>query len=185
MSSLSKFRKYIRSLIQEQTDVVTQQLSQDELNEIFMGYIQAAFFTEEERLNDEMISLNPEEEEDDSDEGENELDKLVRLTNQMNEKQFTSFCKDDIDNDSMIQAYVDIKQFLMLAGPSAYQAISEMGLSQLGHDIWLSRNHHGSGFFDHSYDYEVEKTLTDAAHTLKQVDMYIGDDMKLHFSNAH
>jgi hypothetical protein len=48
-------------------------------------------------------------------------------------------------------------------------------------DIWLTRNGHGSGFFDHSYDDDNEKKLMDAARSLKEKYLYIGDDNKLHF----
>ena len=47
-------------------------------------------------------------------------------------------------------------------------------------DIWFTRNGHGSGFFDHSY--ENEKILMDAGHKLKGVDLYVGDDNKIYFS---
>ncbi len=34
---------------------------------------------------------------------------------------------------------------------------------QNGHDFWLSRNGHGSGFFDHDYDENVRDGLQEAA----------------------
>ena len=40
---------------------------------------------------------------------------------------------------------------------------SEMDLNTIGNDIWYTRAGHGSGFFDHSLDKEVEKRLTDGA----------------------
>ena len=80
---------------------------------------------------------------------------------------------------------MDIKQFLSLAGDSVIEAIEDNGLERLGHDIWLTRNGHGAGFFDHSYDDENEKRLISAAKSLKEVDLYINDDMKLSFGNEH
>ena len=47
--------------------------------------------------------------------------------------------------------------------------------SQNGHDFWLTRNHHGSGFFDRGYADEVGNTLTDKAHAFGECDIYIGD----------
>jgi hypothetical protein len=47
-------------------------------------------------------------------------------------------------------------------------------------DIWLTRNGHGTGFFDRSYDNEED--LVNAARKIKSKDLYVGDDGKLYFS---
>ena len=49
---------------------------------------------------------------------------------------------------------------------------------QAGHDFWLTRNHHGSGFWDHSSDFNEAglRALTDAAHKFGESDLYLGDD---------
>ena len=156
-----------------------------ELNEILRGYIEAALWTEEERLKDDAQSYNDTISADDEhDEKESELDKLVRLTNDFQKKTIDSFSREDIDANSLIKAYTDIKEFIRIAGDVAVnEAVEEGGYEQLGHDIWLTRNHHGAGFFDHSY--ENENPLTDAAHTIRGVDLYLGDDMKLYFSNSN
>ncbi len=44
-----------------------------------------------------------------------------------------------------------------------------------GHDFWLTRNHHGAGFWDRG-SHECLRQLTDAAHTYGECDAYIGDD---------
>lgn len=94
------------------------------------------------------------------------------------------FTIDDLSEDSQIQAYIDIKEFIKNAGEDAVsEAVEEHGLSHLGMDIWLTRNSHGAGFFDHSYEHEDE--LMKAAHDLKGVELYVGDDNELHFSNSH
>ena len=53
---------------------------------------------------------------------------------------------------------------------------------QAGHDFWLTRNHHGAGFWDRSqgYNQEIGKQLTDKAHAFGEVDLYVGDDNKIH-----
>jgi len=43
--------------------------------------------------------------------------------------------------------------------------------SQHGHDFWLTRNHHGAGFWDRGYG-EVGERLTKAAHTFSEVNAY-------------
>lgn len=153
------------------------ELSQDEMNEIFKGYLESALWTEEERLKDEATSdLDAEDMEDMDD-----IEKIIALKGKLDKGNFNSFITDDIDVNSRIDAYSDIKKFIQYAGEeSVNEAIEEEGLFRLGMDIWLTRNHHGSGFFDHYY--ENEDKLTAAAHQLGSKDLYVGDDNKLYFS---
>lgn len=53
---------------------------------------------------------------------------------------------------------------------------------QVAHDFWLTRNHHGAGFWDGDYEEELGKTLTEIAQTFKETDAYVGDDGKIYFS---
>lgn len=46
--------------------------------------------------------------------------------------------------------------------------------SQLGHDFWLTRNGHGTGFWDRGLP--EGKALSDASKTFGSADLYIGDD---------
>jgi hypothetical protein len=170
-------------------------VSENELKQIFKGYIEVAIWTEEERLNDEYSSEYGSEYNkvfkdyddafDDEDEEETELDKLVKISANMNNKGIEKFSKEDIEVDSLIKAYTDIKEFLNMVGDKIDIAIDENGFEELGHDIWLTRNRHGAGFFDRGYDDEDEKLFIDACHKLGEVDLYINDDMKLSFSNEH
>lgn len=48
------------------------------------------------------------------------------------------------------------------------------------HDFWLTRNSHGSGYWDGDWPEGVSERLTDAAHAFGGVDLYIGDDGKIH-----
>lgn len=45
-----------------------------------------------------------------------------------------------------------------------------------GRDLWLTRNHHGAGFWDGGWPKDAGKRLTDAAHAMGEVDLYVGDD---------
>lgn len=45
-----------------------------------------------------------------------------------------------------------------------------------GHDFWLTRAHHGVGFWDGDWTEEAGKALTEAASRFKEMDLYIGDD---------
>jgi len=165
-----------------------QYLLPEEINEILKGYIEAALWTEEERLNDEYGSEHNKvfkDYDNYEDKEDTELDKLIKLTANINNKGIEKFSKEDIEPDSLIKAYTDIKKFIQLAGDSVYEAIYENGLERLGTDIWFTRNGHGAGFFDHSYDYDDEKKLIQAGKSLGSVDLYINDNLKLSFSNQH
>jgi hypothetical protein len=158
-------------------------LKQNDINQILKGYIDAALWTEEERLKDDYQSEYGDEEEYDSE--DDELEKLIKISANLNKKSFENFTREDIEPDSLIKAYTEIKKFLDLAGDSVIEAIETNGLERLGHDIWLTRNGHGAGFFDHSYDDENEKKLMQAAKALKEVNIYINDNLRLSFDNEH
>ncbi|GAA3632936.1 hypothetical protein [Microlunatus ginsengisoli] len=51
--------------------------------------------------------------------------------------------------------------------------------AQVAHDFWLTRNRHGAGFWDRGYG-EDGDTLTEAAHAYGGVDLYIGEDGRIH-----
>lgn len=51
---------------------------------------------------------------------------------------------------------------------------------QAGHDFWLTRNHHGAGFWDRGNG-DLGERLTTAAHGYGEVDLYRGDDGLLYF----
>lgn len=52
--------------------------------------------------------------------------------------------------------------------------------TQNGHDFWLTRNHHGTGFWDRGYPGSVGDALSSAAHVYSSCDLCIGDDGKVY-----
>jgi hypothetical protein len=48
-----------------------------------------------------------------------------------------------------------------------------------GHDFWLTRNGHGAGFWDRDYG-KVGDILTSACKSFREVNLYVGDDGKIH-----
>jgi hypothetical protein len=168
---------------------LSETLQPTDLNQILDGYITAALWTEEERLGNQARETNdittrdPDFFDDVSDESPDEL-QFMKIMKDKEQKSIDSFSREDIDANSLIKAYTDIKEFIRLAGDIAVnEAIEEKGFELLGHDIWLTRNGHGAGFFDHSY--ENEQQLMSAAKALKEVNLYLGDDGKLYFSNEN
>ncbi len=47
--------------------------------------------------------------------------------------------------------------------PRVFDAATE---AQIGHDLWLTRNRHGAGFWDGDYPDDLGQALTDAAHAM-------------------
>lgn len=49
----------------------------------------------------------------------------------------------------------------------------------LGYDFWLTRNHHGTGFWDRGFSQDLGSKLTNAAHKCGERSLYIGDDNQI------
>lgn len=82
----------------------------------------------------------------------------------------------DISGDAMDQMIEDCAAFIAKAD------IPDNLLPQAGHDFWLTRNWHGSGFWDRPEIYGEEKAreLTALANTFEVVDLYVGDDGRIY-----
>jgi hypothetical protein len=58
--------------------------------------------------------------------------------------------------------------------------------SYAGHDFWLTRNRHGAGFWDKTYDdTTIGERLTEAAHNFKEEDWYVSDDNEVTCTEAY
>ena len=53
-------------------------------------------------------------------------------------------------------------------------------LSRAGHDFWLTRNHHGAGFWYGDWLENVGEELTEACRLWGEFDLYIGDDGEIY-----
>jgi hypothetical protein len=102
---------------------------------------------------------------------------LWSSTDDSDEALDANYSFDDVDSDTLTRMRVDIAKFIT----ENDEAIKESGTTdeQLGHDLWLSRNGHGAGFFDRGYG-DVGDKLQDAARAMKGTDLYVGDDNKVH-----
>ncbi len=69
--------------------------------------------------------------------------------------------------------------FLSVAGYATHGLTPE----QLGHDLWLTRNGHGTGFWDRDAIPESKrKKLTEVARVFGSCDIYLGDDDKIYLT---
>ena len=90
---------------------------------------------------------------------------------------------EDISDETLKQMEADCKKFRELAGDlmSSETCLRESGewdYQDFGaHDFWLTRNHHGAGFWDSGrWTDEVMDKLTEIAQSFPEVDLYVGDD---------
>jgi hypothetical protein len=100
-----------------------------------------------------------------------------------------NYSADSIDHESMDRVYADCRSFLHKAGPFLnVDKYKGPGMTTLeataGHDFWLTRVGHGSGFWDGDWEGEdhggIDGPLTAAAKAFGNVDPYVGDDSKIH-----
>jgi len=58
---------------------------------------------------------------------------------------------------------------------------ADLSPESAGHDFWLTRNHHGAGFWDRGLG-ELGDKLSDAARAEGEQDLYWGDDGLLYLA---
>lgn len=81
----------------------------------------------------------------------------------------------DIHPDALASMILDCEQFQHNNSISLCELTDEQG----GVDFWLTRNHHGAGYWDRGIGIHGTR-LTDAAHVWGEQNLYIGDDNKLY-----
>ncbi len=81
--------------------------------------------------------------------------------------------------ESMVSDCIDFQ-----AANAELLAEFKISIERAGHDFWLTRNHHGAGFWgewsDGGRQAELGRLLTDAAHAYGSSDLYVGDDGMLY-----
>jgi len=88
---------------------------------------------------------------------------------------------DDIDSDSTSKMMATCAKFITDNKETLEELKETYNVSDdgIGHDIWLTQNGHGAGFWDRGYDSLGEK-LTDYCRTMVECNMYIGGDNKVY-----
>lgn len=84
------------------------------------------------------------------------------------------FTVDDIAPETMARMRSDCEAFT--ADYADLIAQTCMDAAQCGHDLWLTRNRHGAGFWDRGYPDAIGQALTEGAHLMGGVDLYAGED---------
>lgn len=90
---------------------------------------------------------------------------------------------EDIDPESLQKIRRDCDSFLKENKADLEEAFRMPWYtpSSAGHDFWLTRNGHGTGFGDRNLG-PVGDRLTKASDEVGSSDLYVGDDGRLYFS---
>jgi|TARA_R110000851_G_scaffold270161_2_gene422825 hypothetical protein len=97
----------------------------------------------------------------------------------------------DIAQESIDKSKEDIKTFLDKVGNQVYEVIwgdfltgdNAEDAEQIGHDLLLTRNGHGAGFWDRDLG-ELGDALTQASEEMGKVHVYKGDDGKVYIEGG-
>jgi hypothetical protein len=77
----------------------------------------------------------------------------------------------EVSLPSLCQAKKDIDLFVKKAGSLLYGLTEE----QIGHDLWLTRNGHGAGFWDRNLG-EIGNKLTKICEEFKALNVFVEND---------
>ena len=90
--------------------------------------------------------------------------------------------KDELADETLAKMQADCDKFYS-ENKDACDFWESEGNS-IGHDLWLTRNHHGAGFWDRGTKGSIidiiGEYLTKKAHAMGECNLYIGDDGKIY-----
>lgn len=88
-----------------------------------------------------------------------------------------TYCVGDINEKTLNRMRGDVEEFIDANADALRE--SKLTDEQIGHDLWLTRNGHGSGFWDRGLG-ELGKTLSAAAQRMGSANLYVGDDGQIY-----
>jgi hypothetical protein len=133
-------------------------MNSDQIDEMVDGYVECALWSSTSYIawDDKTQSFIPDEDNDQSFSDHN-------------------FAQDDIASEAIESMTNDCEDFMTHNEGD----LSELNAGQVGHDFWLTRNGHGTGFWDHGLG-ALGNRLTAACKPYGESDLYMGDDEKLY-----
>ncbi len=93
---------------------------------------------------------------------------------------------EDIADEAMLAMRGECAWFLGMHGDIIRNADHKPGSggdtvwNHAGRDFWYTRNGHGCGFWDGDWPEPTATTLDKSAHAFRGVDLYVGDDKRIH-----
>lgn len=150
------------------------------LDEFTQGYIEALFWTEEERLCEES-------------DGASKMPSVVfnRTTLETSYQGGSLYGFEDLAPKALEKIIADCAKFQSdaavplsaMTGPRSWQGSTKaITGAAAGSDFWLTRNGHGAGFTDGSWPDPYASQLAEAAKAFGECDLYLGDDGKVYTS---
>ena len=95
-----------------------------------------------------------------------------------------NYTAEDFSPEALEKIKADCKKFqednAEILSKISYLKNDSTDLAHAGHDFWLTRNGHGSGFWDGDLPNEIANPLVEASHRFGECDITVGDDGKLH-----
>lgn len=87
----------------------------------------------------------------------------------------------DMPKETLFKIFIECQRFIKVCGTFQNNPIPEDKYEQTGHDFWLTRNGHGSGFWDKEelYGEKNAEILTEISKKFGEVWTYISDDNHL------
>jgi len=122
-----------------------------ERSKFLNAYIEAAYFTDEEQLKEDLEKLHAEGKALDVEEPE-------------------------LDEGTVLEMEEDCQNF----EAQNAEDLSVGGTEQGGHDFWLTRNGHGAGFWDGDWPKPQADRLTRSSKAFGEFHLYLGDDGKIY-----
>lgn len=89
------------------------------------------------------------------------------------------FSLDDLSAEALNDAQTDCALFVTDAQRAGLD-LSQLSEDQIGHDLWLTRNGHGAGFWYRGLG-ALGESLSDIARRMGGVDAYAGDNGQVYF----
>lgn len=85
---------------------------------------------------------------------------------------YDNFNKSQISRKTYKQMILDVKAFSSMNAEHT-EDFSQSDYKRFGIDFWLTRNQHGSGFWDGGWKEPYDKIFTDSAHTFGEFYLYV------------
>lgn len=82
------------------------------------------------------------------------------------------------DDDIIGDPETDLVDFIL----ANWNDLNDMDAVQAGHDFWLTRNHHGVGFWDRGLGERGDR-LAEACRPYGEASVYLGDNGKLYYQD--
>ncbi len=96
---------------------------------------------------------------------------------------------ENVDCETLKKQAIECNSFLqrLVEEKLLERALEYACLDHILHDFWLTRNHHGAGFWDGDYrckdgSEDIGEDLTKIAQEFKEIDLYVADDDGLIFA---